>query len=543
VGPWGLERTGMNPSSRKKKTDGQTLSPADLAQLRAAGISKAQVLRQMALFQKSGHQRELHRPCTLGDGIHRISPAEARSLIPLQEEAAGAGRFLKFVPASGAASRMLEALHYYHLQAEMSRIDQIRERAARGGPRAQVVIRFLEEWERLPFSDELKEKILNEGLRLGHLGKGDRWRKMLNLLLTDRGLNYQVLPKALMQFHRYPDGCRSALEEHLVEGAATIRDEQGRAGFHFTVSPEHEPLFLEHLAAVKSRHEARYGVRFEIDYSYQHPSTDTIAVDLEGRLLREPEGRLHLRPGGHGALLINLNRLRGDLVYLKNIDNVVPDHLKGTTIHWKKILGGFLIQAQRQVHRHLDALRQKPADKKKQEAALDFLRGALSVRQPEGFWKRPAEVRREFLLGKLNRPLRVCGVVKNQGEPGGGPFWVKGRDGSLTLQIVESAQVDRSSLEQRGIWSRATHFNPVDLVCALRDVQGRPFDLRRYVDPEAVFISRKSKGGLALQALELPGLWNGAMADWNTVFVEVPLETFNPVKTILDLLRPEHQPL
>ena len=541
-GHGGFEGTGMNASNRKKNPGDRTLSPTDLAQLKAAGITPAQVRRQIALFRKAGHHRELHRPCTFGDGIHRISPAEARSLIPLQQEAAGAGRFLKFVPASGAASRMLEALHYYHHQSEMSRIEQIRERAALGGQKAQVVIRFLEEWERFPFSDELKEKILHEGLTLGHLAKGDRWRKVLNLLLTDRGLNYQVLPKALMKFHRYPDECRSALEEHLVEAAATIRDEKGRVGLHFTLSPEHETLFLETLSAVKPKHEERYDARFEISYSHQHRSTDTIAVDLEGRPLREPDGRLHLRPGGHGALLINLNRLRGDLVYLKNIDNVVPDHLKGITIEWKKILGGYLIQAQRQVYRHLDRLQKKPGDQRGQEAALDYLKEALSVSAPKGFWKWPAETRREFLLRKLNRPLRVCGVVKNQGEPGGGPFWVKGTDDSLTLQIVESAQVNMSSPEQQGIWSRATHFNPVDLVCALRDIQGKPFDLRRYLDPEAVFISRKSKEGQVLQALELPGLWNGAMADWITLFVEVPLETFNPVKTLLDLLRPEHQP-
>jgi hypothetical protein len=532
----------MNPSNRKQNPDDQNLSPADLAQLKAAGITPAQVRRQIALFRKAGHHRELHRPCTIGDGIHRISPAEARSLIPLQEEAAGAGRFLKFVPASGAASRMFEALHHYHRQSKMTQVDQILERAAQGGPRAKVLIRFLEEWERFPFSEALKEKILDEGLKLGHLTKGDRWRKVLNLLLTDRGLNYQTLPKALMTFHRYPDGCRSALEEHLVEAAATIRDEKGRAQLHFTLSPEHKALFLEHLSAVKHKHEERFQARFEISYSHQHRSTDTIAVDLQGRLLREPDGSLHLRPGGHGALLVNLHRLRGDLVYLKNIDNVVPDHLKGGTVEWKKILGGYLIQAQRQVVRHLDKLQQKPGNKRGQEAALDFLQQALSVSQPEGFWKWPAENRREFLLKKLNRPLRVCGVVKNQGEPGGGPFWVWGRDSSLTLQIVESAQVNLESDEQHEIWFRATHFNPVDLVCSLRDYQGKPFDLRRYVDPEAVFITRKSKDGRALQALELPGLWNGAMADWITLFVEVPLETFNPVKTLMDLLRPEHQP-
>jgi hypothetical protein len=437
---------------------------------------------------------------------------------------------------------MFEALHHYHRQSEMTQGGQILERAAQGGPRAKVLIRFLEEWERFPFSEALKEKILDEGLKLGHLTKGDRWRKVLNLLLTDRGLNYQTLPKALMTFHRYPDECRSALEEHLVEAAATIRDEKGSARLHFTLSPEHKALFLKHLSAVRPKHEERLGARFEISYSHQHRSTDTIAVDLESRPLREPDGRLHLRPGGHGALLVNLHRLRGDLVYLKNIDNVVPDYLKDTTIEWKKILGGYLIQAQRQVNRHLDRLQQKPRDKRGQEATLDFLQQALSICQPEGFWKWPAENRREFLLRKLNRPLRVCGVVKNQGEPGGGPFWVRERDGGLTLQIVESAQVDLESDEQHEIWFRATHFNPVDLVCSLRDFEGKPFDLRRYVDPEAVFITRKSKGGQPLQALELPGLWNGAMADWITLFVEVPLETFNPVKTLLDLLRPEHQP-
>ena len=331
--------------------------------MKAAGITPAQVRRQIALFRKAGHHRGLHRPCTIGDGIHRISRTEARSR-PGNKKPPGPGRNSKSVPASGAASRMFEALHHYHRQSEMTQVGQILERAAQGGPRAKVLIRFLEEWERFPFSEALKEKILDEGLKLGHLTKGDRWRKVLNLLLTDRGLNYQTLPKALMTFHRYPDECRSALEEHLVEAAATIRDEKGSARLHFTLSPEHKALFLEHLSAVKPKHEERLGARFEIGYSHQHRSTDTIAVDLEGRPLRGPDGRLHLRPGGHGALLINLHRLGGDLVYLKNIDNVVPDHLKGVTIEWKKILGGYLIQAQRQVYRHLDRLQKETRGQK-----------------------------------------------------------------------------------------------------------------------------------------------------------------------------------
>jgi hypothetical protein len=531
--------------STPKKSSLPSWSPTeeDLAQLRVLGISQTRIRRQIALLRGARHHRHLDRPCTLGDGIHRLSRAEARSLVPLQEKGAREGRFLKFVPASGAASRMFEALHHYQRQTEMPLIRQIRQRAARGGRRAQAVIRFLEEWDRFPFSQDLKEKLLAEGLTLGRLAQGDRWRKVLTLLLTDQGLNYRVLPKALMKFHRYPEGCRSALEEHLVEAAAIVCDGQGRIPIHFTISPEHEPLFREHLATVKPRHEERFGARFAIGFSHQHRSTDTIALDLEGRPLREADGRLVLRPGGHGALLFNLNRLNADLVYLKNIDNVVPDHLKRVTVDWKKILGGYLIQTQRRVNLLLERLVKKRITPKDLEAVLDFLREVLADCEPPEFRKWPAERRREFLFQKLNRPLRVCGVVRNQGEPGGGPFWVRGRDGSLTLQIVESAQVDPESEAQRDIWRQATHFNPVDLVCALRDFRGRPFDLRRYVDPEAVFISRKSKDGLSLKALELPGLWNGAMADWITLFVEVPLETFNPVKTVLDLLRPEHQPL
>jgi hypothetical protein len=360
--------------------------------------------------------------------------------------------------------------------------------------------------------------------------------------LESEGMDYARTPKGLIPFHRYGTDVRTPVEEHLVEAAELVRDAEARCRVHVTVAAGDEGRFEALLKRVRSKFERKRRVSLAVRLSEQRRETETVSLASDGTPFRDSAGSLLFRPGGHGALLLNLNHLGGDLVYLKNIDNVVPDHLKKTTVAWKKILGGFLLQTQRAASPHLERIQKKRAAKKDLEGALDFLREVLSVLEPSGFWGWPAERRQEFLLKKLDRPLRVCGVVKNQGEPGGGPFWVKGRDGSLTLQIVESAQVDLESDEQHEIWFRATHFNPVDLVCSLRDFQGRPFDLRRHVDPEAVFISRKSRDGQALQALELPGLWNGAMADWNTLFVEVPLETFSPVKTILDLLRPEHQP-
>ena len=305
--------------------------------------------------------------------------------------------------------------------------------------------------------------------------------------------------------------------------------------------PEHERAFQELWDALRSFYEEQFLTRFEVSFSHQQPSTATIARDLEGRAFRRDDGSLLFRPGGHGALLNNLNELQGDLVYIKNIDNVVPDRLREPSILWQKVLGGYLVQMQEKIRHYLSRLLTGPEDQGLVQAARDFARRRLLLDLPPDSDQGSARDQGKFLLKLLNRPVRVCGMVRNQGEPGGGPFWVRDQAGRLSLQIVESAQVDAASPEQQAIWQAASHFNPVLLVGGVRDFQGNPFNLHQFVDPQAVFISRKSQEGRELLALELPGLWNGAMAHWLTLFVEVPLSTFNPVKTVLDLLRPEHR--
>jgi hypothetical protein len=349
------------------------------------------------------------------------------------------------------------------------------------------------------------------------------------------------LPKGLLKFHRYPDGTRTAFGEHLREAADYARSQNGRCHIHFTVSSEHRQRFEALWQGVRSGYERECNIEFRVDFSIQEKSTDTIAVDKENRPFRGNDGIVLFRPGGHGALIQNLNALEGDVVFIKNIDNVVPKGLADLTSFWKKVLGGCLMQVQKKIFYYLERFTSGVADEELIEEAFAFVKNDLCTLPPWDQDSMAPKAKQEYLIGVLNRPLRVCGMVRNEGEPGGGPFWVSGQDGSLSLQIVESAEVDPSSEEQQKIGASSTHFNPVDLVCALRDFRGNPFDLRTYVDANAVFISQKSKDGRELKALELPGLWNGAMAHWNTVFVEVPAITFNPVKTVNDLLRKEHQ--
>ena len=371
------------------------------------------------------------------------------------------------------------------------------------------------------------------------LVEAGRYKNVVRELLGAEGLNYGALPKGLLLFHSYDDGPRTPLEEHLVE-AALYAASGGEANVHFTVSHEHLPLFQAKVAEKVGIYERTYGVRFNVSFSEQKSSTDTLAANPDHTPFRNEDGTLLFRPGGHGALIQNLNEVEGDVVFIKNIDNVVPDRLKPDTVVYKQLLAGILVELQQRAFGYLRLLDSGRCSRPQLDEMARFLNDDLCCRRDDTRSLTDAELS-TYLRSKLNRPLRVCGVVKNVGEPGGGPFLIDEADGTVSLQILESSQIDSANADAVRMFREGTHFNPVDLVCGLRNYQGQPFHLPDFVDPATGFISSKSKNGRTLKALELPGLWNGAMSRWNTIFVEVPLSTFNPVKTVNDLLRPEHQ--
>lgn len=512
----------------------------DIVQIRALGVTEEHVRSQIEMFKEGASYLKLNRPCTIGDGIRAIPEEKIQEFALLHQEVASLGRLLKFIPASGVASRMFKALlRFRNLDQDINR-DGIAKKAREGDGQAEDVLRFMEGIRQFAFFDDLKSAMAASGLDIDTEIRKGQFKEIFHYLLASCGLDYGNLPKGLLKFHRYPEGSRTPFEEHLVEAANYVRDAEGICRLRFTVLSEHRERFEEFLEGVRARYEQKYNARFQVGFLLQKRSTDTIAVDLDNKPFREKDGRLLFRPGGHGALIENLNDFKGDIIYIKNIDNVVPDRLKGPTFIWKRVLAGYLIEIQRKIFGYLERLAAVKPDEGFMGEVLDFAGDRLYLLPPDDWGCRSSSEKRGFLLNKLNRPLRVCGVVKNEGEPGGGPFWVEGKDGTLSLQIVEGAQVDPESDEQQAILARATHFNPVDIVCGVRNYKGNPFDLKSFVDTDAVFISRKSKDGRDLKALELPGLWNGAMADWITVFVEVPTITFNPVKTINDLLRKEH---
>lgn len=517
------------------------LTDADRRQLEGLGITEKQVLAQLRIFKKPPFSVRLVRNCTVGDGVIKIDRAQAEHYANSQRKAAGKGRFLKFVPASGAATRMFKELFEMRQRQDLNSLQALMQAAAGGDPTAEKFKRFLDNLPKYAFHDELQATMARDGLELQRLINEGRFEAILTYLLAERGLNYGSLAKGLLKFHRYPTGGRTAFEEHLIEAVEYARDADGVCRLHFTILPEHRDRFDALLAEARRAYEQPYGVRFEVGFSYQKASTDTIAADLNNEPFRDPDGRLVFRPGGHGALLDNLAGLREYLVYIKNIDNVVPDRLKAETYFWKHALGGLLVETESSVHGLLRRLKVETSPTIQAEAET-LAREKLCVAFPDDYSKWPSSRRRSYLWSKLNRPIRVCGVVRNVGEPGGAPFWVAEADGSCSIQIVEKAQVNFAAADQEALWNSSTHFNPVDLVCCMRDFEGNLFDLDRYANPDAVFISKKSSNGRELKALELPGLWNGGMADWITLCVEVPIITFNPVKTVDDLLRSEHQP-
>ena len=507
--------------------DEQTLNAADIEFIRAHGIARETVLHQIDLCRRGATAVRLDRPATVGDGIVRIKEGEQEGFVALHDEAAAAGRCLKFVPASGAATRMFKEWHSIYRS---------------GFQGKEAFEAFVEALPRYAFFRDLIAVLAATGQDLRDLIRQGRGQEIVDFILNEKGLHYAGKPKALLKFHQYDDRARTALEEHLIEAALYVRDGTGLCRIHFTVSDEHLEMVKELLGQVTEFYEKHLAVRFEVGLSVQSDSTDTIAVDLENRPFRDRAGRLLFRPGGHGALLYNLNAIDGDIIFINNIDNVVPDRLRNVTVRYKKMIGGYLALVQRELFGYLQALSDPAAGERAIDEATRFAMERLACVLPAGLERQPLDQRRQILMERLNRPLRVCGMVQNEREPGGGPFWVTGIDGGCSLQIVEEVQVDKQKGNQANIWASSTHFNPVDLVCGVRDFRGRKFDLRQFVDQDKVFISTKSHEGCDIKAIELPGLWNGSMAFWHTLFVEVPSETFNPAKTVEDLLRPTHQP-
>lgn len=500
-------------------------SQTDLDQIANQGTTTDVVQQQIQHFIDGFPFLHVIRAATVGDGIIRVPEDQLTNYIHQYDAQASELTLMKFVPASGAATRMFKSLF-----------------AALDGKIDKATDGFFERLDDFAFYEDLKAAMAKDHLDLDKAVADNDRHTVLTYLLTAKGLDYGSLPKGLLKFHNYADGPRTPVEEHLVEGAA-YANANGQVRLHFTVSPEHRSRFEELIQQELHDYETWLGVDFEVTFSEQKKSTDTISVNLDNTPFRNGDDTLLFRPAGHGALIENLNDIDADLVFIKNIDNVVPDELKEQTITYKKVLATVLLDAQKQLFRLQELLSGDEVSEGYLAEADEFLRTTLCVTPPADFTQRSAADRLLYYRQKLDRPIRACGMVKNVGEPGGGPFWAQNADGSVSLQVVESAQIDMDDAAQKTLFEQATHFNPVDLVCGLKNRQGQRYNLPDFRDPLTGFITAKSKDGKDLKAQELPGLWNGAMANWNTLFVEVPLITFNPVKTVNDLLRPEHQPV
>ncbi len=506
------------------------LEQKDLDLLKQKGIAPATVEAQLARFATGFPYLRLKASAKVGEGIMQLSGSQQDLAVDRWNRfLADGGSVCKFVPASGAASRMFKALFAF-----VNGEDSI---PAEGSDVANLIASI----DKTPFYDELNRVVVDlHGKNIHTLLEEKRYKDIIAAIILPEGLNYGNLPKAVLSFHRYPDGTvRTPLEEQLMEGAQTAAVD-GKVNLHFTVSAAHQGLFADKLAVAVPKFENATGLKYNVSTSEQKPSTDTIAAALDNSPFRDDNGNLVFRPGGHGALIENLNDIDATVVFIKNIDNVVPDSQRAATVHSKKVLAGTLILAHDKVEEYLRALREGSRDEQLLSAVVEFLKSTFSI-SSDKFDTLKGDALAEMLIGLLNRPLRVCGMVRNEGEPGGGPFIAYNPDGTASPQILESTQIDTSVDEYKNIMSQATHFNPVDLVCYIRNIDGDKFNLPVYVDPETGFISSKSLGGRELRALELPGLWNGAMSNWLTIFVEVPGASFNPVKTVNDLLRPAHQ--
>ncbi len=476
------------------------------------------VAHQFNYFTKGFDFAQLDRSATIGDGIKKIDETEQSFFIKTYQQLAKGKKIMKFVPASGAASRMFKAMY----EAIKSPKDEKTQ---------QYVAQFLASLPRFAFYETVKEGLAKQGVDIEHACKTGDFLPIFNLILNNQGMNYGNLPKGVLLFHKYNAENRTAFEEHLVEAANYAKSEENQCYIHFTVSPQHQKEFDALIESKLLEYEKRYKVIYHVSFSNQDLATDTMAAQLDNTPFRDENGNLFFRPAGHGALINNLNQLDGDVIFVKNIDNVTTEDKLTPTINSKQVLAGLMLRLQQKTFQYLEKLTKGETSKSVLDEVTTFAQESLCIQFAQD---NPSL---EEIVERLNRPIRVCGVVKNEGEPGGGPFWVTNNEGKTSCQIVETSQINLSDEKQLQIVQNATHFNPVDMVCGIKNYEGNLFNLTQYVDPLTGFISEKSQGSHTIKVMELPGLWNGAMADWITIFVEVPLATFNPVKTVTDLLK------
>jgi hypothetical protein len=508
---------------------------ADLEQLKGMGIAPDQAFKQLLVFEKGPHYLNIVGPCTIGNGILELEKFTAEQFGQIFEKAAQQLDIVKFIPASGAASRMFKAL--MELQDKADDPAFLGQLVEKGDSSALNLKNFFDNIKKLPFWPALEKTAAKQGLDANGLLEKKSFGVLAGLILDEKGLNFGNMPKGLIPFHIYSGAPRTAVEEHLIEATMYAKSSGNRCRLHFTVDRQKSAAFEMHAKEAANALERKFSVRFSLDFSIQNPSTNTLSVSPEKNIFRLEDGSLFLRPGGHGALLENLSSINADLVFINNIDNVVCDRDKEERAFWKKALAGFLLGVQKNIFNFIEKLDTINPKISELEKASDFAEKTLNLDIKNLF----GNDLRLFLLEKFNRPLRVCGMVKNQGDPGGAPFWVKGPDNRISAQIVEGAQINHLSVKQKNLFASSTHFNPVDIVCAFKNRFGKPFDLKKFVDEQAVFISKKSKNGQEILALELPGLWNGSMAFWNSIYIEVPMVAYNPVKQITDLLKPSHR--
>ena len=512
-------------------------SEKDIQQIKSKGITIDDVNAQVSRLKNGMSFSNLVAAATIGKGIERYDDKEIQEFIDLYETKQNTLSIVKFVPASGAATRMFKFLFQF-----LKDFKPLKESIEKYAERKNdaLIVAFIEQLEQFPFYNNVLSRVKQTNPDFSTFTDDEKLLQFVKTMLDAKRLNYSFLPKGLLPFHKYSEQVKTAFEEHLFE-STLYASSNGESNLHFTVSKNHQLYFTNELSRVRKALEKNTNIRFNVSFSYQNEATETVALTAKDDVFRIEDGSILFRPAGHGALLENLNDLDNDIVFIKNIDNIVVSDRNISVSNYKKLLAGVLMEAQEKVFAYMYKLDEGQLVDADFKVMALFLRYRLNVPIVSDFEDYTDEEKTNYLKTSFNKPIRVCGMVKNQGEPGGGPFWVKAEDGKVSLQIVEFAQINFSKKNQQSIVYKATHFNPTDLVCGVRNYKGKKFDLNQFVDSEAAFITTKTQNGVDIDALELPGLWNGSMAYWNSIFVEVPLETFNPVKTVNDLLKPVHQ--